>query len=384
MKLFKYIWRNVTRNKLRSFLTILSITFSMALMTLLYGYITTSNMRVNEAKLTNRIVVMNKQGFAGLLPISYLDRVRSMENVVAASPQSWFGGRYSTDNVFFAQFGSDPTQWQQVYDEYTIDPAQLEAWKNNRQGCIAEKRLAERMGWKIGESIVLAGTIYPVKLELELVGMYDAGTNTNTIYFDLKYVDELLKASAPGFDGNAGSIYAKIKDAPSMAAVATAIDEKFASSPEPTKTQTESAFRQMFADMAGNVQLYIQVISLAVVFALTLVTANAMAMSTRERTTEIAVLKAIGFTKGRVLTMVLGEAAILGLLGGLVGVGLGCLVTQAGNSMMPLIIQASIVEIAGPWLVALVAGATLIGLLSGLIPAINAASISVVNGLRRV
>ncbi len=198
MKLLKYIWRNVTRNKLRSFLTILSICFSMSLMTVLYGYIVTQSLRVNEAKLTNRLVVMNIQGFSGQLPLAYVDRVRGITNVEAAVPQSWFGGTYEEDSEFFAQFGSDPSQWQEVFSEYKLAPEQLEAWKTERQGCIAEKRLAERLNWKIGDTIRLAGSIYPVTLELKLVGLFDAGTNTNTVFFNLLYLDELLRADNAG------------------------------------------------------------------------------------------------------------------------------------------------------------------------------------------
>jgi putative ABC transport system permease protein len=379
-----YIWRNVTRNKLRSSLTILSVGFSLALMTILHGYMAMQDQWGIEASKHHRIVVMSTMGFAGEVPIAYVDRVRSMDGVLAAVPYAWYGGTYKDQQMAFAQFATDPDAVFDVWPEFKIDPEQKKAFQENRQACVADRRLAERMKWTIGERIPLEGTFYTFNLDLKLVGTFEAPQNTDSLWFNWYYLDEGLKSQSSEMAGNSGTIFAKTKDAAAMAPVCKAIDDRFASSDNPTRSQTESAFAQMFADMLGNIQVFILVIGIAVVFSLTLVAATAMAMSMRERTTEIAVLKAIGFSKLKVLGLVLGESCWIALIGGLLGVGIGCLCLNGLHSISAQFFPFSIFDMAGLWLVALLAVAAGIGLFSGIVPAIRAAQLSVIDGLRRV
>ncbi len=385
MNILKYIWRNITRNKLRSLLTILSVGFCLALLTVLNGYMAMQTAWSKDSAKFNRIVVMNIQGFSGLIPIAYVEKVRGMECVAAAVPYSWFGGDMGEEKMPFAQFATDPSQVFSVWDEYKIDPAQLEAFKKSRNGCVVDRKLADKRGWKIGERIRLKGTFYPVNMDLELVGVFDAPLYTDSLWFNWYYLDEeLKKTSTSRASGNAGTIFAKATSGDVMAELSKRIDDQFSSSENPTRTQTESAFAQMFTDMLGNIQEYIRNIGLAVVFSLTLVGANAMAMSMRERTTEIAVLKAIGFTRSRVLWMVLGEACAVAVVGGLLGIGMGCLCLEGLHSLSAQFFPLSVREMIGPWLGVMVAVAIGIGLASGIFPAIRAAQLSVVDGLRRV
>ena len=384
MKTLKYIWRNVKRNRLRSTLTILSIGFSLALMTVLLGYIAMQNTWSNEAVKHNRIVVMNTQGFTGAVPIAYVDRVRRMDGVQAAVPYSWYGGIYKDEQMPFAQFGVDPEFAFDVWDEFTIDPDQLRQWQNDRRACVVDRRLAARRGWKIGERIPLKGTIYRYDLDLVMCGTFDSPTTTDSLWFDWRYLEEGLKQMSEPSTGNAGTIYAKVDSAQSVPTVCQAIDDRFASSDNPTRTQTEAAFAQMFADMLGNIEAYIRNIGMAVVFSLSLVAANAMAMSMRERTTEIAVLKAIGFSRQRVVVMVLGEACCIAVLGGILGIAIGCAGLQGLHGLSAQFFPFSIQEMVGPWLLVLIAVAAGIGLVSGIIPAVRAAQLSVVAGLRQV
>jgi putative ABC transport system permease protein len=365
-------------------LTVLSVGFSLALMTILYGYLVMQDQWGIEAEKHHRIVVMNTQGFSGLLPIAYLDRVRATEGIQAAVPYSWFGGNYKEQQMAFAQFGTDPLQVFNVWDEYRIDPEELKAFQENRQSCVADRKLATRMKWEIGERIPLQGTFYPVNLDLQLVGMYDSPQTTDSLLFNWNYLDESLKAQGTARAGNSGTIFAKTKDPRMMAEVCKAIDERFASSDNPTRSQTEAAFAQMFADMLGNIRTFILIIGMAVVFALSLVAGNAMAMAMRERTTEVAVLKAIGFSKLKVLSFVIGESCGIALLGGFVGLGLGCLCLQGLHTMSAQFFPFSVIEFAGPWMLLMLATSAGIGLISGLVPAIQAARLSVVDGLRRV
>lgn len=384
MKSLKYIWRNILRNRLRSLLTVLSVGFSLSLMTVLYGYMATQATWKDEAKKYNRIVVMNIQGFAGLLPISYVDRVRSIDGVRAAVPYAWYGGSYKDEPMPFAQFATDAAQAFDVFDEYSIDPAQLQAWRDNRQGCVVDRRIAEKRGWTIGERIPLKGTYYPFDLDLELVGTFDSPKNTDSLWFHWDYLDEGLQQGNAQGTGNSGTIFAKCESSDAIPAIIESIDDRFASSQNPTRTQTEAAFAQMFTDMLGNVQAYIRNIGLAVVFSLSLVAANAMAMSMRERVTEIAVLKAIGFPRSRVLSMILGESFLIALSGGLLGVAMGCGCLQLLHGAMPQFFPLAVHEMLGLWLAWGLIVAAGIGLVSGLVPAVRAARLSVVDGLRRV
>jgi putative ABC transport system permease protein len=384
MHALRYIWRNLKRNKLRTALTILSIGFSLSLMTVLHGYMAMQGEWAKDAEKYNRIVVMNAQGFSGMLPLAAVDRVRSTPGVRAATPYAWYGGNYKEEQMPFAQFGTDPEAVFNVWSEFTIDPRQFEAWCRTRNGCVVDRRLAARRGWKIGERIPLQGTFYRFNLDLELCGTFDTPKNTDSLWFNLAYLDEGLRQLNDPAAGNAGTIFAAVEDASAIARVSQAIDERFASSDNPTRTQTEAAFAQMFADMLGNVQAYIRNIGLAVVFSLSLVAANAMAMSMRERTTEIAVLKAIGFSRQRVLGMVMGEACSITLLGGLLGIAIGCLCLQLMHMAMTQFFPFGVHEMLGSWLVFLLAVAAGIGLASGIVPAVRAAQLSVIDGLRRV
>ena len=384
MQAVLYIWRNLRRNKLRSMLTVLSVGFSLALMTVLHGYMAMQGAWGEEAAQHGRIVVLNVQGFSGRLPIAYVDRVRGVPGVEAAVPYSWYGGNYKDEKMPFAQFATDPDCAFAVWDEYKISSDELADWRRTRNGCVADRKLAEKRQWKLGERIPLQGTFYPFNLDLVLCGVYDSPKYTDQIWFQWKYLDEGLKGLNHRGQGNAGMIFAKTARAEDMARVSKAIDEYYASSENPTRTQTEAAFAQMFADMLGNIQEYIRNIGLAVAFSLTLVAANAMAMSMRERTTEIAVLKAIGFSRRRVLATVLGEACSITIVGGVVGVLFGCLCLQSLHTLSSQFFPLPIYQMLGAWLLYLVAAAAAIGILSGLVPAVRAAQLSVIDGLRRV
>jgi putative ABC transport system permease protein len=385
MKLLVYIWRNVKRNKLRSSLTILSVSFSLALMTILYGYLAMQKVAEREAEKHDRLVVLNKLGFASLLPIAHAERIDKMDGVDAVSPFSWFGGNYKSQRALFAQFGVEPQTIFDIFAEYEIPGDQLAAFKAEQQACVADSTLAEQMGWQIGERIPLEGTIYPQDLDLKLVGLYKGPSNTGSVWFNWNYLDEALQQTGD-FSGNAGSIYVKCKVSDEVAILSEEIDAMFSNTDSATRTRTEAAFQRMFSEMLGDVQAFIRYISVAVVFALTLVAATAMAMSMRERTTEIAVLKAIGFSRQRVLALVLGESTMIACLGGVLGIGggLGALHMLSQVPIAAPMFPIPVSALVGVWLAGLVLVAAAIGCISGVVPAVLAAQLSVVDGLRRV
>jgi putative ABC transport system permease protein len=273
----------------------------------------------------------------------------------------------------FAQFATDPKSAFKVWPEYSISPEELKNWQENRRGCVIDRRIADERGWKVGQQIRLKGTIYPFDLDLELSGIFDAPKNSGSLWFHWEYLDEGLKQKNSPGTGNAGTVFARTKSGDIIPAVVKRIDDRFGSSDTPTRTQTEAAFAQMFVDMLGNVQVLIRNIGLAVVFSLCLVTANSM-----------AVLKAIGFPRSRILFMILGESSLIAMLGGLLGVGMGCAFLQAMNAALPQFFPFTVLEMLGPWVSYGFIVAAGLGIVSGLVPAVRAAQLSVIDGLRRV
>ena len=364
MKLLPYLLRNALRNRMRTLLTVLSIGISLALMSTLYGYIDLMDDLGEELEGTHRLAVQHAQSLTMPVPIAHLDKIRRMDGVVEAVQMNWFGGLHADEKIPFPQFGTDPHRWFEVFPDYHIDPQELRAWQEDRTGCVAGRKAAEQRGWKVGDRIPIQGIIYPVDLQLTLRGTY-SGLDETMLHFHWEYLDEQLKATAPTRGGNAGTIWILAENAAVLPQIMEEVDDRFASSEFPTRTMTEKAFNQMFVDMMGNVKGFIRNIGLAVIFTLVLVAANTMAMSIRERVREVAVLKALGFQRGQVLFLVLGEAVLISMLGGALGV--------LGTKVL-----LEFVDISRFLFV------PFFGLASGVVPAWRAASVRVVDGLRQV
>jgi putative ABC transport system permease protein len=298
-------------------------------------------------------------------------------------PMNWFGGTYKdqTQKNFFARFGTDPEEFFDVYPELEIPPDQLEAWKKDRAGAVADAQLAKKYGWKIGDRIVLQGDIYPIRLELTLRGIFNPKLPNNSLYFNEKYVEE----GVPFAKGAAGFFGILVDSPQNVDRVSHDVDAAFANAPEPTRTETEKAFGLSFLAMLGNVKAFILVIASAAVFTILLVSGNTMAMSIRERTREVAVLKTMGFTRKTILGVFVGESIAIGTVGGILGtlfalalITLGTFVPGAGNLF---VIAQHAWRFTAPTAIAV---ATLAGFLSSAIPAYGASRTGIVEGLRHI
>jgi putative ABC transport system permease protein len=386
MKFFTYIARNARRNPVRSLLTIASVSVSLFLMMIIVSFFTVFESVVGSLKVHNRVVVLSSQGFGGKVPIARVNQVKGMDGVVAATPLAWFGGKYGEERMPFAQFGVDPADFFKVYDELTLPADQLKAFAEDKAGCVIGRRLAEDRKLKLGDPLPLKGDLFPVDLKLVVRGIYDGPPNRDRrmCVFHYEYLDDLMKASRPSSSGNAGAVVVKCRSADVMAALGGRIDREYVNSDTPTKTRTEEAFNKLFLDMFGDLKGMVRNIGLAVVFSLMCVAGNAMAMALRERTTEIAVLKAIGFPRGTVLFLVLAEATAVAGVGGLIGT----LGTKAFFDLVDVsrYSAGALPFFFVPWPTALMglAVSLLVGFASGLVPAVRAAQLSVVNGLRKV
>ena len=374
--------RNTFRNKRRSMLTLLSISFSLLLLTLMMSIWRTLYIDKGAALSAKRVITRDHVSLSFFLPGYYADKIRSVPGVVAVAPLTWFGGRYRDDRPenFFAQMATDPDEYLKVAADKIVPADQAAAWQRDRAGALVDVTLVDKYGWKIGDKISLGGTIFPVNPELTIRAIYHRIPPQNTLYFNAKYLEESLAS----FKGQAGWFVTQVSSADDVARVSSEIDGIFRNSPHATKTESEKAFQLSFVAMLGNVKVFILGICSAVVFAILLVSANTMAMSVRSRTREVAVLRTLGFTQGRVLWLFVLEAIALAVAGGVVGIvaaaGLIRLLTRSQVAIgVPADMRVTLPAVGLSLLVA-----ATVGFLSGYIPAYGASRINIVEGLRHI
>ncbi len=379
MTLTTFVRKNAFRNLRRSILTVLSIGFSLLLLTLMMAIWKNFYLQKGTEVSALRLVTRHKVSLAFEMPSYYREKIRAIPGVANVVPGNWFGGKYKDDksNNFFAQFGTDPDEFFQVYKDWKIPDDEIAAWQHDRAGAVVDSVLAQKFGWKLGQRIIIVGTIFPVNLELNIRGFFTAPQPTSALYYNQKYVEEAV----PYLKGQQGWYTILAKSPQDVPKIQAAVDDTFHSSPQPTKTETEKAFQLGFLAMLGNVKAFILSICGAVVFAILLVSANTMAMSIRERTREVAVLKTLGFTRQTVLGLFVGEAVVLALIGGIAGslvallLGLGA--AKAGGFAGALRVDLSTMWVA--W-----AAAALMGFFSALVPAYHASRLGIVEGLRHI
>ena len=382
MTLSSFVVRNTFRNKRRSILTLLSIGFSLLLLTLMASIWRTFYIDVGAPDSARRVITRDRVSLAFFLPAYYRDKIRSLPGVVAVAPMTWFGGRYKDDRPenFFAQLATDPDEYMKVASDKIIPPEQILAWQRDRAGALVDVTLANKYGWKVGDKITLLGTIFDVNPELTIRGIYHRDPPQNALYFNAKYLEEAV----PWFKGQAGWYSTQLAKPDDVARVSSEIDDMFRNSPEQTKTESEKAFQLSFVATLGNVKAFILGICGAVVFTILLVSANTMAMSVRSRTREIAVLKTLGFTRQRVLSLFVFEAVALVVAGGVLGIlgatGLIQLITHSSIAIgIPIDMKVKLPTMGLCLLVAVT-----VGFLSGYIPAYGASRVNIVEGLRHI
>jgi putative ABC transport system permease protein len=382
MTLGGFVVRNTFRNKRRSLLTMLSISFSLLLLTLMISIWRTFYIDVGAPLSAQRVITRDRVSLAFLLPAYYRDKIRSIPGVVAVAPMTWFGGRYKDDRPenFFAQIATDPDEYLKVASDKIVPPDQIAGWQRDRTGALVDVTLANKYGWKIGDRIHLQGTIFPANLDLTIRAIYHRDPAQNALYFNAKYLEE----SVDWFKGTAGWYAAQLATPGDVAPVSREIDDMFRNAPQRTKTESEKAFQLSFVATLGNVKAFIVGICGAVVFAILLVSANTMAMSVRSRTREVAVLKTLGFTRERVLSLFVFESVSLSICGGLMGIlGAAGLIHWLTHSSIAVGIPTDMkVTLPSVALALLVAAA--VGFLSGYVPAYGASRTNIVEGLRHI
>jgi putative ABC transport system permease protein len=381
MKFLPLLWSSLWRKKVRTIFTLLAVFIAFVLFGLLMTIRTAFSFGVEIAGL-DRLVLIHKVSLIMPLPVSYLERLRATEGVEVVSHQTWFGGVYQDPANFFAQMVVEPEPFMKIYPEFRIPDDQVKAWLADRQGAVVGADLARRFGWKIGDRIPIVGTIWQPKQgqvwDFNIVGIYDgeAGVDKTQFFFRYDYLDE----NRAGGQGLVGWYVVKIADPSRAQQMAATFDGMFANSSAETKTTTEKGFVEGFAKQMGDIGAIMVAILVAVLFTMLLVAANTMAQSVRERTSEVGVLKTLGFSNTAILVMVLGESLLIAVLGGALGLGLSWLIVQQGdptNGMLPIFMLPTRDVWAGAALV------LVLGLVAGLWPAVNAMNLKITDALRR-
>jgi putative ABC transport system permease protein len=382
MTLTRFVTKSAFRNKRRSILTVLSIAFSLLLLTLMMTIWRAFYIDKGDAESAQRLVVRHRVSLTQSMPAFYREKIRAIPGVVSVVPVNWFGGQYrdAKPENFFAQFGTDPDEIMKIFTDFHLPADQLQAWQRDRAGVIVDDRLAQKHGWKMGDRIVLKGTIYPVDLELTIRGIYVGPIPTNSVYFNEKYVEEAVSFAK----GTAGTFDILADSPDDVPKIASAVDEMFRNSPEPTKTESEKAFQLSFINSIGNVKAFILSICFAVVFATLLVSATTMAMSIRERTREVAVLKTLGYTRQTVLRLYIGEGVIVSLAGGVLGCLLAVALVTALSHAPGMGLFLSGVKVTFPTLLLAIFVSGMVGLLSAIVPAYHSSKLDIVDGLRYI
>ena len=381
MKYVTLVWKNMWRRKIRTIFTLLSIFIAFLLFGILMTIRTAFTFGVDIAGI-DRLVLIHKISLIMPLPISYQPRLQSVPGVEVASHQTWFGGIYQDPSNFFAQMAVDPEPFLRIYPEFRIPRDQLNAWLADRQGAAVGKDLAARFGWKVGDRIPLRATIWQPKgggqtWEFNIRAIYDGddGVDKTQFFFRYDYLDE---NRADG-NGVVGWYVVKISDPSEAVAMGQRFDSMFANSAAETKTTTEKGFVEGFAKQIGDIGAIMVAILTAVLFNILLIAASTMAQSVRERTSELAVLKTLGFADRLILMLVLAESVFIALAGGAVGLGLAWLFVQNGDptGALPIFILPARDLALG------VALMLLMGLLAGVVPAMAAMRLRITDALRR-
>ena len=379
MKFNRIILANLFRKKVRLVLTIGSFAVALFLFAFL-GVVRDAFSRDNLAS-ANRLIIINRTSIINPLPLSYRERILRIPGVKSVTHNNWFGGTYIEEKNFFPQFVIDPQNLRQVVPEFVVPDDQWKAFLRDREGAIVGARTMERFHWKVGDRIPIKTPVWG-SWEFNIDGVYHGtrpGDDETQFWFQWDYFEERVPQTSKG---QIGWYVLRIDNPDDAPRIAKAIDTEFANSPYETKTETESTFAAGWVKQFGNIKFLIVTIGAVVFFTLLLVTGNTMAISVRERTGELAVLKAIGFSDRKVLGFVLGESLVIAIVGGLFGLALALvavpLLSRELSGIVPVLILSPTILLTG------FVAALFVGFISGFLPGFGAMRMRVVNALRRV
>jgi putative ABC transport system permease protein len=376
-----FIVKSGLRNRRRSLLTILSIAVSLCLLGVLmamYRALFLSDEPSPAQAL--RLIVHHKVSLTVPLITAFEPRIRQMPGVRAVSAYQWFGGTYKDPKNFFARLAVDPEQFFQLKPELEMPDDQKQAFLHLRTGAIAGVTLAKKYDWKVGDRITIVGDIFPFNAELTLVGIYNDPEDTDTLYFNNEYIRQSMHSTDR--EDQIGAFWVQADTAADVPRVSKEIDDEFANSPYPTKSESEKAFALSFISFLGNLKLFLAAICGAVTFTILLVSANTISMSVRERVREVGILKTLGFTTGNILSIIVGEAVFIAGVGGLLGSIFAAFLCDSVKRFPMTAGFFHDLTFSSGVLASALGVALFIGLVSSLVPAWGAAKTSILDSLR--
>ena len=384
MKVFKLIFRNALRHKLRTALTILGLALAVMAFGLIRTFISAWYAGA-EASSPNRLITRHAVSIVFTLPIAYKEQIEKIEGVNKVSFGAWFGGIYVDPKNFFPQFAVDHTNFFDLYPEFLVPKDDMNAFNNDRRGVIVGRKLADRFGWKIGDPITLIGTIYPGNWEFIIDGIYtgrDEITDETQFIFRFDYLDEVVKQNYPGRVGQIGWYILQVGDPSRAAQIGTAIDSRFKNSWAETLTETEKEFQMSFIQMSGAIITGLRIISFLIIGVILMVLVNTMAMTARERVSEYAFMRTLGFRALHLIGLILGESVFIAALGGALGMFLLYVVGKGAGVAMsayfPVFKTEMLVYITS-FIIAIA-----VGIIASIFPIQRAVRIRIVDGLRVV
>jgi putative ABC transport system permease protein len=384
MLILKLLFRNAFRHKLRATLTILGVTIAILAFGLLRTVVSAWYAGV-EASSASRLVTRNAISLIFPLPLAYKDKIRQIEGVRTVSYGTWFGGVYKEEKNFFPNLAVDAQSFMKVYPEFMLSDDEFRAFLKDRKGFVAGRKLAEKFKWKPGDTVTLKGLIFPGDWDFVLRGVYrgrDKNVDESQFLFHWDYLNERIKDKMTSWANQVGFYMIDVNRPDLASEVSLAIDETFKNSLAETLTETEKAFQLSFISMTEVIVLAIQLVSFVIIFIIMAVVANAMAMTTRERIGEYAVLKTMGFGGWYILALILGESLVITLAGGILGVILTYPAAAIFGQKMSNFFPIFNVEIKTVYL-ALIA-ALMVGVIAAVVPTRSAIRIRIADGLRRI
>jgi putative ABC transport system permease protein len=384
MHFLKILSRNAFRHRLRTLLTILGITIAILAFGLLRTVVSAWYAGVNASSAT-RLITRNAVSLVFTMPISYLERVRQIEGVAGVSYANWFGGVYIDEKNFFPNFAIEPKTYLDLYPEFDLPLEQKRSFISDRKGCVVGRKLAERFGWKIGDTITLKGTIFPGTWEFVVRGVYsglEKSTDEGQFFFHWAYLNETLRQTIPRRADQAGVFIIGLKSPQTAADTSLAVDTTFRNSLAETLTETEKAFQLSFVSMTEAIVIAIRFVSFVVIVIIMAVVANTMAMTARERIGEYAIFKAMGFRGYHIAGMIFGESLFITMVGGTLGILLTYPVAQKFGELMGTFFPVFHVD---PSTICLdIIFSLLVGIIAGIFPTWRAVRIKIADGLRRI
>lgn len=382
MRVLKLVGKNAFRRKLRTLLTILGLALAVMAFGLIRTFIHAWYAGARAAA-PDRLITRHAVSMIFELPLAYQEQLMRIEGVQDVTHANWFGGYYVDPSNFFASFAVDHHSWFDIYPEFLVPPAQFGDFKKERNAVIVGQGLADRFGWRLGDKVTLIGTIYPGDWDFNIRGIYtgrEESTDETLFIFRFDYLDESMQVQSPGRAGQTGWYALKIADPDQAAAISNAVDERFDNSWAETRTETEKEFQMSFIQMSSTIILGLRIVSYLIIGVILLVLANTMAMTARERVSENAFMRTMGFRGYHLIGLILGESLLIACAGGLVGIGLLILVAGAvGVALSQFFPGFQPDNATFAWSFGT---AVMVGLLAAIFPINRALRIRIVDGLR--